>query len=380
MLDAIGAGTVGATRMADNRAVMLEVRDLFKTYTTRTAPRPAVDGISFSVRAGEFFTLLGPSGCGKTTTLRCVAGLETPQDGAILIDGKEVFSAAAGTSVPTNKRDISMVFQSYAIWPHMTVAGNVAFPLEALGTPRGKIRGHVMEALDIVGLADFADRPATQLSGGQQQRVAFARAIVKNAKVLLLDEPLSNLDAQLREQMRAELHSLHAKLGTTTLYVTHDQDEALRLSDRVALIRDGKIIEMDAPHTLYLSPEQEFTARFIGQGNIWDCTIRSRSDGAINVDSPLGTVIAKAGALASEASRLMVRPEHISLLPARDQFAQNEYRGRVVAAGFSGRTLDYTVEVNGIELRVQSSSAEIHQAGKPVTVYLPPDRCVLLRT
>jgi iron(III) transport system ATP-binding protein len=365
--------------MADDRAAMLEVRNLFKTYTTRNASRPAVDGISFAVRAGEFFTLLGPSGCGKTTTLRCVAGLEAPQDGAILIDGKEVFSSATGTLIPTNKRDISMVFQSYAVWPHMTVAGNVAFPLEALGIPRGDIRRRVMDALDIVGLADFADRPATQLSGGQQQRVAFARAIVKNAKVLLLDEPLSNLDAQLREQMRAELHSLHAKLGTTTLYVTHDQDEALRLSDRVALIRDGKIIEMDSPRALYLSPEQEFTARFIGQGNIWDCTIHSRLDGAVGVDSPLGAVMAKAGALTSEATRMMVRPEHISLLPMREQLAENEYRGRVVSAGFSGRTLDYTVEVNGTELRVQSSSAEIHEPGKPVIVFLPPDRCVLLR-
>jgi iron(III) transport system ATP-binding protein len=366
--------------MTDNRPAMLEVRDLRKTYATRNASRPAVDGVSFTVRAGEFFTLLGPSGCGKTTTLRCVAGLETPQGGAILIDGQEVYSSASRALVPTNRRDISMVFQSYAVWPHMTVAGNVAFPLEAMNVPRAEARKRVMEALDVVGLADFADRPATQLSGGQQQRVAFARAIVKNAKILLLDEPLSNLDAQLREQMRAELHALHKRLGTTTLYVTHDQDEALRLSDRVALLRDGVIIELDTPHALYLSPEKEFTARFIGQGNIWDCTIRERRDGGVVVDSKVGPVTAKAGALTGEASRLMVRPEHITLQPPRDSLGANEYRGRIVASAFSGRTLDYTVEVNGMELRVQSASVELREAGETVTVVLPPERCVLLRS
>ncbi len=364
--------------MTDNRPPMLEVRDLHKTYESRRTPRPAVDGVSFTVRAGEFFTLLGPSGCGKTTTLRCVAGLETPESGTILIDGMEVYSRDSRTQIPTNRRDISMVFQSYAVWPHMTVSGNVSFPLEAMNTPHAEARKRVMDALEVVGLADFADRPATQLSGGQQQRVAFARAIVKNAKILLLDEPLSNLDAQLREQMRTELHALHKRLGTTTLYVTHDQDEALRLSDRVALMRDGSIIELDTPRALYLSPDKEFTARFIGQGNIWDCAIRELHEGAAVVDSKIGTVIAMAGALTPKSSRLMVRPEHISLQSSRQNLSPNEYHGQIVSSAFSGRTLDYVVVVNDMELRVQSPSVEIRSAGDYVTVVLPPERCVLL--
>ncbi len=358
---------------------MLEVRGLRKTYAGRGTVHSAVDDASFTIQSGEFFTLLGPSGCGKTTTLRCVAGLEQPEAGEILIDGRLMFASATRTLVPTNRRDISMVFQSYAVWPHMTVAGNVAFPLQALKVARAEIRPRVLDALDMVGLADYADRPATRLSGGQQQRVAFARAIVKGAKVLLLDEPLSNLDAQLREQMRGELRALHARLGTTTLYVTHDQDEALRLSDRIALIRDGRIVEMGTPHALYLNPAKEFTAEFIGQGNLWDCTPRASGAGRVVVECRFGAIVAAAGALDGRSRRLMVRPEHIALQSLQAARGENAFEGRVVSAAFSGRLLDYVVAVGDVEMRVQSSSIEIHRAGEAVTVRLPPDRCVLLQ-
>jgi iron(III) transport system ATP-binding protein len=360
---------------------MLEVRDLGKTYSVKSELQSAaVDGISFQVRQGEFFTLLGPSGCGKTTTLRSIAGLEMPDRGEIVIGGQTVFSSAACTMVPANRRDISMVFQSYAIWPHMTVAGNVAFPLEALKTPAADIRTRVAEALEMVGLSSYANRPASQLSGGQQQRVAFARAVAKNAKLLLLDEPLSNLDAKLREQMRTELHALHRRLGTTAIYVTHDQDEALRLSDRIAVMESGKIVELGSSRELYLSPQKEYTAQFIGQGNIWNCEVRVAKAGETDVTSQIGPVKARLGALGASRARLMVRPEHICLQNRTAELKENEYRGRVLSVGFSGRSIDYVVDVNGMELRVQASSTTIFDANAEVTVYLPPDRCVILDT
>jgi iron(III) transport system ATP-binding protein len=369
---------------------MLEVRNLGKSYSVRSEVQSAaVDGISFDVHAGEFFTLLGPSGCGKTTTLRCIAGLETPSHGALVIGGETVFDAARNVMLPANKRDISMVFQSYAIWPHMTVAGNVAFPLEAAKTSAADIRTRVLEALEMVGLSNFADRPAAQLSGGQQQRVAFARAVAKNAKLLLLDEPLSNLDAKLREQMRAELHALHHRLGTTTIYVTHDQEEALCLSDRIAVMDSGKIVELGAPRQLYLSPHKEYTAQFIGQGNIWDCDApvangsgangsSANGPGAVTVRSALGPVTATLGALQAPRARLMVRPEHIRLDAPRPTLGPNDYAGRVVSAAFSGRSIEYVVAVGELQIRVQAASITIHEAGDQVTVHLPPERCVIL--
>src|SRR5580692_4196595 len=246
---------------------MLTVRGLTKIYANRyDAQAGGVRDVSFDLPTGTFFTLLGPSGCGKTTTLRCIAGLERPDAGAITVEGTTLFDATRAIAVPMNLRGIGMVFQSYAIWPHMTVFENIAFPLrvaKGVRHTREEIHALVDRALATVGLGGYGDRPATRLSGGQQQRVALARAIVHRPRLLLLDEPLSNLDASLREEMRAELRRLQQQIGVTTVYVTHDQGEALAMSDLIAVMERGRIVQFDEPRTLYFRPANEFVASFI---------------------------------------------------------------------------------------------------------------------
>src|SRR5262245_31618207 len=248
---------------------MLTVRGLSKTYATADGNFQALTGIDFEIPQGGFYTLLGESGCGKSTTLRCVAGLEEPDSGSIAIAGRIVADVEHGTHVPTFERDIGLVFQSYAIWPHMDVFANVAYPLR-VQRPKlaaADVRARVMEALRLVGMEEFAGRQATKLSGGQQQRVAFARALVRRPKLLLLDEPLSNLDAKLREQMRFELQELISRTGVTTLYVTHDQSEALAMSDTVAVMAGGRIMQSGAPGDVYGRPDDRTVASFLGSAN-----------------------------------------------------------------------------------------------------------------
>ncbi len=245
---------------------MISVKDLQKSFAGARGEVKALRGVSFEVGKGELFTLLGPSGCGKTTTLRCIAGLEQPLSGEILIDDQPVYSAASGTFIPPERRNIGMVFQSYAIWPHMTVFQNVAYPL-AKEASRAEIGERVARILDRLSLGALSDRLAPNLSGGQQQRVALARALVAQPQVLLLDEPLSNLDAKLREQMRFELKALQESFGITTVYVTHDQEEALALSDRIGLMHEGALIEVGSPADLYLRPAHRVTADFLGTAN-----------------------------------------------------------------------------------------------------------------
>src|SRR6516164_727957 len=242
---------------------------IFENSTDRIAG--GVRDASFRLEPATFFTLLGPSGCGKTTTLRCIAGLETPDEGRITVEGRVLFDAKARVSVPVEQRSVGMVFQSYAIWPHMTVAENVSFPFTVSKQrrySRAEIEEGVRRALAIVDLDGFEERSATRLSGGQQQRVALARAIVHEPRLLLLDEPLSNLDAQLRDEMRGELKRLQHKIGITTVYVTHDQSEALALSDRLAVIDHGEIIQIGSPHDIYFLPANPFVARFVGATNL----------------------------------------------------------------------------------------------------------------
>jgi iron(III) transport system ATP-binding protein len=355
----------------------LDVQDLIIEYAPGV-PR-AVDGVSFAVEPGAFFTLLGPSGCGKTSTLRAVAGLETPAGGRIVLAGETLFDGAARVALPPNRRDLAMVFQSYAIWPHMTAAANVSFPLEAQSVPRAERRRRVAEALALVGLADFAGRSATQLSGGQQQRVALARAIVKGAKLLLLDEPLSNLDAKLREEMRDELRGLQRRLGQTTLYVTHDQDEALTLSTTVAVMNRGRIVEMGEPEALYLKPRRAFTARFLGQTELWPGTALGASGAGFGFRAAFGDVIAaEAPAGGSEARWLMVRPEHIEIVPAGAAPAVNVYVGRVVSAAFGGRLATLAVEIAGQRLVVLAVAGRAAREGESVRLHIPPERAILI--
>ncbi|HEY3167131.1 MAG TPA: ABC transporter ATP-binding protein, partial [Candidatus Binatia bacterium] len=239
----------------------LEVRNLVKIFGKLTA----VDNVSFKVEQGEVVTLLGPSGCGKTTTLRMVAGFEKPNAGEVEIAGRVVVATNRRINVPPEKRDIGMVFQSYAIWPHMTVFENVAFPLNVRRANRQEIKRRVEETLELVGLANFSDRPAILLSGGQQQRVSLARALVYSPSILLLDEPLSNLDAKLREQMRIEIKRLQQQLGFTVLFVTHDQIEAMSLSTRIALMNQGRIEQIGAPQDVYEHPQTPFVEDFLGR-------------------------------------------------------------------------------------------------------------------
>jgi len=267
----------------------LRVEGLSKIYAGSTGGVKTVD---FTLKSGTFFTLLGPSGCGKTTTLRCIAGLETPNLGAIRLGDTSFFDAQAGANIPLNRRNIGMVFQSYAIWPHLTVFENVAFPLR-VGKERysrAQIKEMVERAVASVDLTGFESRSATQLSGGQQQRVALARAIVKKPSLLLLDEPLSNLDALLRDEMRAELKSLQARLGVTTIYVTHDQSEALEMSDLVAVMNGGVIVQMGTPQEIYFRPATGFVATFMGWANVLAGIVDTQAP-----DGSLGTVTLAGG-------------------------------------------------------------------------------------
>ncbi len=362
---------------------MLDVRNLRVEYRTAGAPYVAVHDESFAVRAGEFFTLLGPSGCGKTTTLRSVAGLETPTAGRIEIDGVPVFDGATGRAVPTHAREIAMVFQSYAIWPHMTVFENVAFPLRVKRLPGAALRRQVDEVLQMVGLGDFAERPATMLSGGQQQRVALARAIVKDAKVLLLDEPLSNLDAKLREQMRRELRRLQKHVGTTSIYVTHDQDEALSLSDRIAVMRGGRIVELGRPLDLYLRPRHTFTARFVGQAELAPCKVVQAGADAVLVETKLGRFRARVNAdIGARANHLMVRPEHVVFADADadadDGTGENMLEGQIANILFSGKLVEYEVQTGQGVVSVCAASNVLRTLGEAVRLHLPPEHCVLL--
>src|SRR5438128_10272419 len=245
-------------------AAHIEVENLTVHYGTATA----VAGVSFQVQPGEQLTLLGPSGCGKTTTLRAIAGLERPSGGAIRIGGAPVYSSAQHVNIPAEKRGLSMVFQSYAIWPHMTVFDNVAYGLRVRRESREAIAEKVERALDMVQMRAFRDRGASQLSGGQQQRVALARAFVFQPSVLLFDEPLSNLDAKLRADMRIELRELQHRLGITSIYVTHDLEEALAMSDRIVVMRDGLIEQTGTPDEIYRLPNSAFVADFVGSANL----------------------------------------------------------------------------------------------------------------
>jgi iron(III) transport system ATP-binding protein len=356
---------------------MLAIAGVSKRYSGGGAD--VLNDISFSVTAGTFFTLLGPSGCGKTTMLRCIAGLEMPERGEIRIDSRIVFSAAQRTLVPAHRRDIAMVFQSYAIWPHMTVRENVSFPLEVRHLPAGDVAKGVERALAMVGLEELGTRPASRLSGGQQQRVAFARAIVKGAKLLLLDEPLSNLDAELRIQMRTELRDLQRRLGTTAVYVTHDQEEAMSLSDRIAVMVDGRLVETGAPEELYLRPRHPFTASFLGHAEVIPADAAVRTEEGVRAVTALGPLVARLEAeTVPDRPAVMIRPEHIELLADDAKAGLNVVEGHIVTRTFLGKLVDYRVEVGGRTLRVQTTSSVLRAPGSTVRLLLPIDRCLIV--
>src|SRR5436190_10877289 len=300
---------------------MLRVERLTKIFDNSTDQiAGGIREASFTLEPGTFFTLLGPSGCGKTTTLRCVAGLETPDDGVIAVDGRTLFDAKARVNVPVEQRSVGMVFQSYAIWPHMTVAENVAFPFTVSKRKRysrAEIEEGVKRALDIVDLQGFQQRSATRLSGGQQQRVALARAVVHEPRLLLLDEPLSNLDAQLRDEMRSELKRLQNKIGITTVYVTHDQSEALALSDCIAVMDRGRITQVGTAQDIYFRPVNAFVARFVGATNLLTGRLVGRANGTASVevlDKRQIQCAVPQGIDDASAVSVSIRPESIRLV------------------------------------------------------------------
>lgn len=333
----------------------------------------AVDDISFSVKPRELFFLLGPSGCGKTTMLRMLAGLESPDKGAIFIENKDV------TSLPAHKRDTPMVFQSYALWPHMTVFDNVAFGLVERRVPKKDIAARVTRTLTQVGLSAMAKRRPGELSGGQQQRVVLARALVLNPSVMLLDEPLSNLDANLRIEMREEILKLHRETDITFIYVTHDQAEALSLADRILVMKDGAICALGTPNDLYRTPPNRFCAEFLGEANILDASAVSNDAKAITVSTGAGTLSAAARSSfsAGDALHCLIRPEHIR---TNDIGGANRIDCEVLATAFSGPTVTVHLQAASQRLKAVLINRDAYglAAGMRASFFVHPDDIILM--
>ncbi len=340
----------------------LVVTDLRKDY--RTGAPPALARVSLTVDDGQFFTLLGPSGCGKTTLLRCIAGLEVPDEGEIRLGERVIFSSAGRVNVPPNRRGLGMVFQSYAIWPHMNVAENVAYPLTVRARrksyPRTEVERRVAELLDLIQIRHLAGRKATLLSGGQQQRLALARALVMEPPVLLLDEPLSNLDTRLREDLRVELMRLQHRLGVTSVYVTHDQSEALAMSSAVAVMNEGRIEQRGTPEELYDFPRTRFVASFLGAANLVPVRVLSQSqaDAAtfrFEVETEWGARFAATGRSGFEPGARVtaaIRPEGIRLT-AQAGTGGGAWEASVETAQFLGDAIEYQIRIAGYVLRAR---------------------------
>ena len=362
-------------------AASLVVAGLIKDYPLDRGWHRAVDGVGFHIEEGHFYSLLGPSGCGKTTTLRCVAGLERPDAGSIELE--HIVVASGDTFIPPERRDIGMVFQNYAIWPHMTVFENTAFPLRVgrQKVRKAELSQRVDEVLAMVQLADYASRPALQLSGGQQQRLALARALIRRPRLLLLDEPLSNLDAKLRERMRIEVRDLQRRLGLTTLYVTHDQAEALSMSNRIAVMEGGHIVQEGSPREIYQRPATHFVASFVGSANFLESTVvgpghdgqmcLSTAGGVLEATCPEGTRV-------GDSVTLSIRPENVRIHMGPAPALPNVLPASVEQAIFLGETVDMRVRIGGAELMTRQHPMTAAQRGDSIFVELPPQVCTVI--
>jgi iron(III) transport system ATP-binding protein len=366
---------------------MLSVRQLAKTYESADGRVRAIEGVDLDLAEGELLALVGPSGCGKTTTLRCIAGLERPDSGEIRIAGEVVSDGARGVHRPAYERDIGMVFQSYAIWPHLDTFENVAYPLR-VSRPRvatAEIAERVMATLALVGLEALARRPSTALSGGQQQRVALARAIVRRPRLLLLDEPLSNLDVRLREQMQHELGDLVRRVGVTTVHVTHDQAEALALADRVAVMIDGRVAQLDRPMAVYERPLSPAVATFIGSGGLLTGEIVERQDdctGVVVIAEASGRlrVTLPAGARTGDRVEVLVRPEMLTLCDADAREDINILRGQIDRVTCSGSANDCRVRIGGALVRASVDRRTAIRAGDRVLLAVDPAQLAVFRS
>jgi ABC-type Fe3+/spermidine/putrescine transport system ATPase subunit len=361
---------------------MVELDHLSKNFGAETV----VNDVNLAVKEGEFVTLLGPSGCGKTTTLRCIAGLERPDGGEIKIGGDTVAAPERGIYLNPEDRNIGMVFQSYAVWPHMTVFDNAAYGLRVRRAGAEVIKQRTGKALELVGLSHLADRYATKLSGGQRQRVALARAIVYEPRVILFDEPLSNLDAKLREQMRVELVRLQKEVGITSIYVTHDQSEALVMSDRVVVINNGLIQQIGDPQTIYARPANTFVANFIGVANLMQGVVLGRTGDNCDVEIALGEghaplhLRAAGGkdANAGQKVTLSLRPEDIDIHFEEPADSGNLFEGEVTETVYLGSLLECRVKVGRYEVGIQIDHYEQIAPGQKVFLSFSPDHGLCL--
>lgn len=364
---------------------MVHVENLHKTYLVEGRTVPAVQGVTFNISAGEVYTLLGPSGCGKSTVLRCIAGLEHPEEGEIRIGDQVAFSAASNISVPVYKRDIGMVFQSYAIWPHLDVFSNIAYPLiyGRKSHSKQEIGRLVEKSLSLVHMEGFGERSATLLSGGQQQRVALARALVYQPSLLLLDEPLSNLDARLRDEVRKEIKELVQSLHLTILYVTHDQVEALALSDRIAVMRDGAIVQEGSPEEIYLSPREPFVASFMGNANQISCVLMDNVEqgGLCSVETSLGRF---KGMAVSEMSKgdealFLMRPEAITLCTSPPGALENIMDGKIETVTFVGDSTECRIRSGDTLIDIKPRGLVRLQLHQQVYLHIRPEEALILK-
>ena len=363
----------------------VSIRNLNKSFATARGVIQAVCELNLEIKPGEFFSLLGPSGCGKTTTIRCIAGLENPDEGDIMLGSELVFSRSRNRMIPVYQRKIGMVFQSYAIWPHMNVFENVAFPLKYGLDKRltdREIKEKVSRACALVQLVGFESRPATQLSGGQQQRVALARSVVRDPEVVLLDEPLSNLDAKLRMETRLELRQLFKKMGSTAVYVTHDQAEAFAVSDRVGVMLDGRLLQVGTPREIYLRPSESFVAGFVGRINFLEgeVTQREAGTGKKAVRTPIGLIECRGIEAMSDGRKvkLGIRAESIKLMEAAEAGAVNCFHGTVKNVVFLGEHMDCEVIIDSQLFYVKVPPEIEVSAGSKVVVMLHRDYLMVL--
>ena len=350
---------------------MLEIRGVAKAY----GKTPVLRGIDLSVERGELVFLLGPSGCGKSTLLRIVAGLLRQDSGSVVLDGRDI------SALPPESRNTPMVFQNYALWPHLDVAENIAFGLKIRKLPRGTIRKTVDEMLAVVGMTEFAKRKVNELSGGQQQRVALARALALNGSILLLDEPLSNLDARLRDLMRTEIRRICKERGLTALYVTHDRREALSVGDRIAVMKDGAILQIDAPRVLYTRPGSKFTASFLGDADFLDAKCLRNENGLSFFGTPAGELRVHLDGqpvrpAPGDVCTLMIRPEAVRT--DADAAAVNAFACTVRDSVFLGETTGLTLDASGLTLHASESAAPERRAGDRIVCSVPPEAIAIL--
>ena len=349
----------------------------------------AIENLDLQIDDGESLVLLGQSGCGKTSTMRCVAGLEEPSAGRIVIDDVVVFDSETGVNLPPNKRNVGMVFQSYAVWPHMTVFQNVAYSLKVQRVAKREVRDRVMAALTTVGLDSFADRGASLLSGGQMQRIALARSLVMQPSVLLLDEPLSNLDARLRDRLRIELREIQLRLGLTCIYVTHDQGEAFALADRVALMQRGRIVQIGKPQEIYAQPASASIADFLGVVNVFECLVAPSETGGHEAQlAGYGMTVQSSLDVAGidGEMKICVRPEDFTVTAdesadSSEEHVPNHWRGRIVVSSFQGDSTRYAVQLDdGPEVQALQSRKRraAFAVGDRVWIGLEPDAAQLL--